>query len=72
MAIDKAAPPIIMTSFGPVTESARVQAAINMRLDPAKRAAVIELLAKQLYGGDLALGEEEARRRFPEGFEEPS
>lgn len=63
--------PIIMTPYGPVTESARKQAALNLWLDPVKRSQVVELLADQLYAGDMAKGLAEAKRRFPEAFEPP-
>ena len=62
------APPRIMTEWGPVTEEARQQAVINMKLDPAKRQAVLELLCQQL--GSVAKGEMEFQRRYPELFEE--
>jgi hypothetical protein len=58
--------PLIMTAYGAVTESARQQAAANMAADHAKRAAVIQLLADQIFDGDLAKGEAEARKRYPE------
>ena len=61
-------PPKIMTEWGPVTESARVQSMINMAKDPEKRQAVLELLCKQL--GSVAKGEIEFRRRYPELFDE--
>lgn len=60
--------PLILTAWGPVTESARAQAAANMREDPDRRAQVIQLLADQLFGGDIARGEAECRRRYPEAF----
>lgn len=60
--------PKIMTEFGPVTESARMQAVVNMAKDPEKRQAVLELLCKQL--GSVAKGEIEFRRRYPELFED--
>jgi hypothetical protein len=63
---DNPAAPVIMTEFGPVTESARAQAARNMRDDPSKRADVEALLAKQL--GSVALGVAESRRRYPEAY----
>ena len=51
-------PPIISTPWGPVTEAARLQAAINLREDPARLAKVIEMI-----------GEAETRRRYPEVWE---
>ena len=58
--------PIIQTQFGPVTEGARLLAARNMRENPETKAAVEELLCKQL--GNVALGLAEARRRYPEAY----
>lgn len=58
--------PIIMTEYGPVTESARRQAAENMK-DPMIRGAVEHLLTEQ-YGEELGLAE--ARRRYPEAYDE--
>jgi hypothetical protein len=63
-----ATPPVIMTQWGQVTESARLQAATNMRLDHALRARVVALLAKQL--GSEELGLKEAKRRYPESWED--
>jgi hypothetical protein len=40
-------PPVVMTEWGPTTESARHQGAINMRHDSEKKAAVEELLTKK-------------------------
>jgi hypothetical protein len=46
-------PPVpVETEWGPVTESARKQAAINMRLDAEKRAAVEDLLVKRMGFAD--------------------
>ena len=50
-------PPVITTQWGPVTERARKQAAMNLKDDPVKREKIIEMV-----------GEVEARRRFPEAF----
>jgi hypothetical protein len=61
--------PKIMTKWGPVTESARHQAAINMRLDPIKKAQVEALLVLEA-GGDVARGLLEAQRRYPEAYED--
>jgi hypothetical protein len=62
-------PPVITTMIDgvehTVTESQRKQAAINMRLDPAKRAAV-ERLLQDRYGE--ARGLAEALRRYPEAY----
>ena len=65
----KTKPPVINTAYGePVTESMRLQAALNMRTDPAIKFRVIDCLVKQ-FGGDEKRGMEEARRRYPEAFE---
>ena len=60
--------PKILTEFGPVTESARLQAVVNMKIDPEKRKACLDLLCKQL--GSVAKGEIEFKRRYPELFQE--
>ena len=59
-------PPLIMTPWGPVTESARRQAAINIGADPVLKEAVIALLMRDGRSRDEATAE--ARRRYPEGF----
>jgi hypothetical protein len=61
----KAGPPIIMTEFGPVTESARLQCAINMSADDGVKARVEAVLVKQL---GVEEGMREARRRYPEAY----
>lgn len=61
-------PKVVLTEWGPVTESARLQAVINMAKDPVKRQQVLELLCKQM--GSVAKGEMEFRARYPELFEE--
>lgn len=50
-------PPVIMTQWGPVTESARAQAAINMKADPALRAKVEEMI-----------GVDKAKNNYPEAY----
>lgn len=66
---DPQAPSIrIETPWGPVTESARRQAAANMQADPVKKAQVERLLADQLFGGDLEKGREESEKRYPEAY----
>ncbi len=54
-------PPVIRTTIDgvehQVSEPARRQAAVNMRLDPALRARIVEMV-----------GEAEARRRYPEAW----
>ena len=57
----------IPTNYGPVTESARLQGAINMRLDPDKKRAVEELFVKK--HGSMAVGLIECRKQFPEAYE---
>ena len=58
----------IPTPWGSVTESARLQAAINIRDVPGKYEEVLAILAKQL--GSVAKAEVELRRRYPEAFQE--
>ena len=65
----KPAPPIIATEWGPVTESARLQCAVNMRLEPERRAR-IERMCVALMGGDEEKGLAESRRRYPEAYED--
>ena len=59
--------PVIQTAWGPVTESARRQAAENMRRDPELRARVVDQLEKE--GRSRAVAERVARERYPEAFE---
>lgn len=61
-------PPVIHTAYGPVTEWARRQAALNMRDDPVKRHAVEAVLIEK-FGSEEA-GMAEARRAYPEAYEE--
>lgn len=61
--------PVIETKWGNVTEAARLQAAINMREDPKKRADVEALLARQLFEGDIDKGRKESKRRYREAYE---
>jgi hypothetical protein len=65
-----AIPPIIMSPYGPVSESARRQAAYNMRDDYALRLRVEQLIADQFFAGNLEKGIIEARRRYPEAFQD--
>jgi len=58
--------PVIMTEFGPVTEAARLQAALNMRRNPEVLRRVVDHLAAEK--GSLAAGLLEAQRRYPEAF----
>ena len=59
-------PPIISTPYGDVTEWARLQAAINMKHDPALKAAVEAKIIAEV--GSVEAGEAECRRRYPEGY----
>jgi len=63
----KPAPILIETPWGYVTESARLQAAINMKVDEAVKARVETMLIQQ-YSGDVQAGMAEARRRYPEAY----
>lgn len=58
--------PIIESPYGPVTESARLQCALNMRQDLMIKLRVEEVLIRQ-YGEKRGL--ELARERYPEGYE---
>ena len=58
----------IPTPFGPVSEAARRQAALNMRDDPALRERV-ELRIIADCGGDEEKGKAECRRRYPEAYD---
>jgi len=58
--------PVIMTENGPVTESMRLQAAMNMRAKPEIKAAVEAQLAREM--GGIFKGIMEARRRYPEAY----
>lgn len=57
----------IQTPWGDTTESMRLQAIANMRVNPDKRREVEALLIKQA-GGDTARGLMEFQRRYPEIF----
>ena len=59
-------PPVIDTTWGPVSESARVQAETNLRLDPALRMRVVDVITREM-SGDLDAGIAEAKRRYPRG-----
>lgn len=59
--------PIIMTEYGPTTEWARRQAAIEMKNDPDCKKSVEELLIQQL--GSREAGLAEAKRRYPECYD---
>lgn len=61
-------PPVLSTPWGPVTEAARKQAALNLRDDPEKFKQVWKLIEQQTGLGPLdAL--KEMKRRYPESFE---
>lgn len=62
-------PPVIDTVWGPVSESIRFQAAINMRLDSSLRDQVEAMVTREM-GGDVEKGKAEMRRRYPEAFVE--
>jgi hypothetical protein len=62
------APPKIVTPYGYTSEEWRLQAVANMKADPAKRQAVLDLLCKQM--GSVAKGELEMRHRYPELYDE--
>ena len=54
----KKSPPVLMTQWGPVTESARLAAALRMRQEPEVMRRVLDMIS-----------EDEARRRYPEAFD---
>src|SRR5258708_22438071 len=61
-------PPVIQTRYGePVTEKARLQAAINMAMDASLRVKVEQIVIREM-GGDVEKGLAECRRRYPEGY----
>jgi hypothetical protein len=62
-------PIVIDTPWGSVTESARHQAALNMRDDPQLRARVEGMIINQL-GKGVAAGLVECQRRYPECYQE--
>ena len=61
-------PKVVLTEWGAVSESARQWAVHNMKADPAKRQAVLDLLCKKM--GSVAKGELEMKERYPELYEE--
>lgn len=63
-------PPIIPTQYGPVTESARLAAAINMRGSKEIRERVETMVIAEFGGNTRAqeLGMAECRRRYPEAY----
>ena len=62
-------PPVIDSPWGPVSEQARLRAALNMQADPNLRKRVEELLADRLGSPEAA--RKEVRRRYPEAFTNP-
>lgn len=65
----KGAPPVIHTPFGDVTEGARLRCAMNMLEDGTLRQRVEDLLIRQ-NGGNVEVGIAEAKKRYPEAYEE--
>jgi hypothetical protein len=63
----KSGAPVIMTQYGPVTESARLQAALNMRDSLEIRNRVIAILEREFGSAEMALSE--AKKRYPEAWE---
>jgi hypothetical protein len=66
--IKRPKPPVIDTPWGPVTEAARLRAALNMREDPELRDKVTATL-QDMLSGDREAAVEEMKRRYPEAFE---
>ena len=60
-------PPVITSPWGETTESARLQAALNMLSDPAIKFRVEQLLIAR-FNGDEKRALAEARRRYPEAY----
>jgi len=63
----KSGAPVIMTQYGPVTESARLQAALNMRDSLEIRNRVIDILEREFGSHEIAMSE--AKKRYPEAFQ---
>lgn len=61
-------PPVISTPYGPVTESMRLQAAMNMRADIVVRFRVEQTVIKEM-DGDVQRGIAECKRRYPEAYD---
>lgn len=59
-------PPVIQSPWGQVTESARLQAAMNMRNSPEVKERVIGFLESE--GRSRQEAERTARERYPEAF----
>jgi len=60
------APPVISTDYGPTTEWARKQAALQMRFDPDVKRIVEDALTERL--GSTEAGIAESMRRYPECY----
>jgi hypothetical protein len=60
-------PPVIMTEWGPVTETARLQVEVNMMAEPEIKARVENMLIDR--EGSVEKGLAEARRRYPRVYE---
>jgi hypothetical protein len=58
---------LIDTPYGPVSEVARRQAAINMREDPV---LFIKIESNLIREFGVEMGKKEMRRRYPEAFQE--
>ena len=58
---------IIDTPWGPTSESARLQGALNMKFNPEVKKRVEQALMKQC-NGDREAALAEAKRRYPEAY----
>lgn len=63
----KEPPPVLVGPYGTVTESARLQCAMNMALDANVRLRVEQVVIKEM-GGDVEKGLVECHRRYPEAY----
>jgi len=59
--------PVIMTEYGPVTEWARYQAAMNMKADAERRTRVENYFIEK-HGGNIEKGMAECRHNYPEVY----
>jgi hypothetical protein len=59
--------PVISSPYGPVSESARLQAVANMLASPEIRMRVEEVVIREC-GGDRERGLRECRRRYREAY----
>ena len=66
MSKKKPEPIEIPTVYGPTSEVARKQCALNMKEDPAVKERVMDVLVRET--GSVELAEAEMRRRYPEAF----